>query len=93
MDLFPIRFAHDIKLEEQSICIRVRWPFRGPVWAEEIGQKELYAMPCTEEAKSPSESSFHTSNLRITAVNWGEFSKSRSTWSETEAVVLWGEPE
>lgn len=50
-------------------------------------------MPCTEEGKSPSESSFGTSNLRITAVNWGEFSKSLHTWSEEEAVAFWGESE
>lgn len=27
------------------------------------------------------------------SVNWGEFSKSLPTWSEKEAVALWGETE
>lgn len=50
-------------------------------------------MPFTEEGKSPSESSFGTSNSRIAAVNWGEFSKTLPTWSDAEAVALWEEPE
>lgn len=28
------------------ICIRVGLPFRGPAWAEGLGQEELYEMPC-----------------------------------------------
>lgn len=31
---------------EQLICIRVGLPFRGPAWAEGLGQEELYEMPC-----------------------------------------------
>lgn len=50
-------------------------------------------MPCTEEGKSSSECSFGTSNLRITAVDWGDFSRSLPTRSKAEAVPLWREPE
>lgn len=75
---------HKGKMAIQRTCMGWRiWP-RGTLWN---------AVPCTEEGKSPSVSSFGTSDSKITAVNWGEFSKSLPSWSEAEAVALWGEPE